>query len=498
MIEFHNGSFYAYDATARRFVARESLTIDDTRVLAIGGSVAGRGATRIDVDGAAVVPAFIDCHVHLADVGYHAGERSLDQVRTYDAYDAAVARIPREDGRVYAGQYDDALWSDGRAADAAPLERYHADALAMLVRVDGHSVLVNRKTLGWLDLPPDIEGIERDERGAPTGRLFTEANWKALAMFVGSFPPGVVRAAERRAAQVALDNGIATVHAQLLGRDADGYAEDLAFLATLPIVVHPKICEPDAGLAARFGLRYVGGDVFLDGSIGSCTAAVREPFEGTHNYGALRFTDDDVYAYFSGAEERGISAGVHAIGDAAIDQCIRTWRRVLGGTPSARGTRHFIEHFEIPHDDHIEACAAMGIHLSMQPQFQAVWGGDGGMYDRRLGVARRKRMNPLRSALERGAVLCGGSDAPVCRFDALDGMRCATERQEDGETLSAHDALAAYTVNAARLAFEEATCGNLLPGYEATFVFLDRDPIASESFRDVRVTQTWRLGERVR
>ncbi len=491
---FENVRAYRYDAASARFVRHRSVLIDGERIVALDTEPTGIDCERIDGDGGVLLPAFTDCHVHLAEAGAYVGARSLAAVRSYDAFAAAVARAPRDGEMLYAGQYDDALWEDGAHADACPLERCHPDALAMLVRVDGHSCVVNRKAFAWLALDAQTPGIERDDDGEPTGRLFLEANWRAQARFAARIPQETRRANERRGAELARANGIAHVHAQLLGRDAAGYAEDVEALRALPIAVHPKVCEPDAHIAASLGLPYIGGDVFLDGSIGSCTAALTHPYEGGRGSGNVRFSDDELLAYFAGAEALGIGAGVHAIGDAAIEQCVRTWERVLGDKPSPRGSRHFIEHFEMPDDTHVEACVQMGITLSMQPQFHATWGTEGGMYDDRLGAERRRRMNPMRAILARGGHLCGGSDAPVCALDALAGMAAACAQQEPQACLDPHQALALYTVNAARFGYAENETGNLAPGLRADLVLLDRDPLEDGAFARARVLRSWLAG----
>ncbi len=267
-------------------------------------------------------------------------------------------------------------------------------------------------------------------------------------------------------------------------------ADEIDALRRLPAKIVPKVCEPDAALAVELGLPFVGGDVFTDGSIGSRTAALAQPYADAPTCGALRFRDDELEAFFADADRLGVAAGVHAIGDAAIDQCVAAWERVLNGKPSARGARHFIEHFECARPEHIEACARMNLHLSMQPLFDAQWGGAGGMYETRLGTARMRGMNALASIVRAGAVLCGGDDAPVCPLDPLAGMRACVEHHEATERLTPHDALAAYTVNAARLAYAETRTGNLAPGLAADLVVLDRDPF-EDGFGDCTVLETW-------
>lgn len=493
---FQNGRAYSFDFAARRFRMSASLTIDGGRVVSIGDEPAGISATRVDLGGATVLPAFADCHVHLAETGYVSGARDLSGARTVDDFYSAVARIPCGDGVVVAGRYDDAAWTDGGVAQAAALERFHADAFALVSRVDGHSCVVNAKTLAWLNLPADMPGIERDPRGEPTGKLFDAANWRAQQAVSALIPSDFRRAAQRSAALAALARGALHLHPQLLGLARDAYADEVAALRSLPVKVYPKICEPDARLARDAGLPYVGGDVFLDGSLGSRTAALQRPYADASGCGSLRFADDELERFFSQADALGISAGVHAIGDAAIAQCVRVWDRVLGGRPSQTGCRHFIEHFECARAEHIAACARLGLVLSMQPSFDATWGGRDGMYRARLGRRRSVRMNALASVDKAGAVLAGGSDSPVCALDPLAGMQAAVDHHQPEQRLSPDAALAAYTVNAAWLAHAERETGNLARGMAADFVVVDGDPLQNGvGFTALHVLAVWRDGK---
>jgi predicted amidohydrolase YtcJ len=495
---FHNARVYSFEAADGRLRCYESLTIDDGCVVALGTEPVGIGVERIDLGGAVVLPALADCHVHLADTGYFLGARNLGGANSYDEFAAAAALVPNEFGIVLGGRYDESTWRDRGVADARPLERFHADADALLARIDGHSCVVNAKTLEWLALTPETPGIERDESGLPTGKLFAEANWRAQAAFLARIPTAARRAAERRAVDLALSRGALHLHVQLLGFARPQYAAEIAALRALPAKIYPKVCEPDAGLARDLGLAYVGGDVFLDGSLGSRTAALFEPYADADSTGALRFTDDELLGYYAQAEALGIGAGVHAIGDAAIEQSLRVWERVLGGKRSPRDSRHFIEHFELATGEQIEASARMGILLSMQPQFDAQWAGEGGMYDARLGTRRKRSMNALGRIASAGATICGGSDSPVCDLNPLAGMQACLDHHEPSERLSREATLAAYTVNAARFGHAEERTGNLTPGRAADFVVLDRDPLQGSSrFSECSVLQTWSDGRSI-
>lgn len=475
--------------------------IDGPKIVSCDPSDAGADVETVDVQGATVLPAFADCHVHLTDTGFFLGARNLNGARSYDEFAAAVAALPRE-RFVFAGQYDESVWRDRRNADAAPLEGAFPDSYAMLVRIDGHSCMVNRKTLHWLNLANDIAGIERNQAGEPTGKLLLDANWQAQKRFMEELPLSVRRDAEARATGVALQRGCLHLHVQLVGFAREQYAAEIKALPELGKAKwYPKICEPDPELARDQNLPYIGGDIFLDGSIGSCTAAVSKPFltpaSGAPGDGILNFRDDELYAFFSRAHTLGVSAGVHAIGDRAIEQCIATWERVLGGKPSPNGFRPFIEHFEIARDDHIERCARLGIYLSMQPQFDLLWGGDGKLYERRLGADRMRKMNALGRAERAGAILCGGDDSPVCELSPLLGMHAAVNHNQPAERLTPQEALTMYTCNAAKLAHAEDRTGMIAPGYAADLAVLDGDPFEGADFAQCRVLATWRDGEAV-
>jgi predicted amidohydrolase YtcJ len=494
---FINCRAYAFDPKTRTYGVEHEFGIDGPRFTRVGTRSAEIEtiSERIDLGGATVVPAFADCHVHLAETGYLLGERDLSDVRDAASFEARVAALPRDVPYLFAGKLDDAGWPGGAAADPAALERHHAGRCVLISRVDVHSCLVNARTFAELALEPRLAGIERDDAGLPTGRLSRDANYAAQERFFARLPASERRAAASRAARLALERGAVHLHAQLLGlKTRAAYAEEIAFLRGFEgTKIHPKICERDPALAASFGLPYVGGDVFLDGSLGSGTAATSASYCDRASRGTLMLEDAEVERFFREAERLGISAGVHAIGDRAIEQCLAAWERVLDGTPSARA-RHFIEHFEMASPEQIARAARLGLYLSVQPQFDAAWGGTGGMYDRRLGNDRMHGMNALRSALDAGATLCGGDDSPVCDLSPLDGMAAACAHHAAEHRIEPLEALTMYAYDAARFGHAETHTGALQAGFDADFVVLDRDPFADGSFAETRVLQTWSDG----
>ncbi|MBV9103717.1 MAG: amidohydrolase family protein, partial [Candidatus Eremiobacteraeota bacterium] len=281
MKHFCNARVYAFEPRTRTYHRHTGFLVDGATLRTFEERQIGSGIEVCDLQGCTVVPAFADCHVHLTDTGYVTGKRNLGAVRSAAEFCDAVLSLPTDEF-LLAGNYDDTEWPDGLAT-AAILNRTFADSYAMLVRIDGHSSLVNRKTLEWLRLEPATEGLERGADGTPTGRLLLDANWRAQMKFLAAIPLEQRRAAERAATAQALEQGALHLHVQLVGfEDAAAYACEIEALAALPPARwYPKICEPNPELAHSLGLPFIGGDVFLDGSIGSATAAVSEPYVTT-------------------------------------------------------------------------------------------------------------------------------------------------------------------------------------------------------------------------
>ena len=136
------------------------------------------------------------------------------------------------------------------------------------------------------------------------------------------------------------------------------------------------------------------------------------------------YADDELAGFFHDGHAAGLQVGVHAIGDAAIEQVLRVWERVYQALDSRerrhfRARRHRIEHFEMASMSQVERAAMLGLAVSVQPAFDLCWGGPDELYERRLGVQRSAPMNPFRSMLGRGVEVGAGSDTPVTPLNLL-------------------------------------------------------------------------------
>jgi predicted amidohydrolase YtcJ len=242
------------------------------------------------------------------------------------------------------------------------------------------------------------------------------------------------------------------------------------------------------------GLDRIGGDYFLDGSFGSHTAWLKEPYASIPPSGSaptgISYRDDDgLRDFFGAAQAAGLQVGVHAIGDAAIEQCIATWERVAedAGIDTVRSRRHRIEHFECASDDHIRRAVELGLVGSVQPAFDHYWGGHDGLYAARMGPERALEMNRFKAMLDSGMTLMAGSDSTVTPLDPFLQMSSLRNHHVAAQNLDAATALALHST------------GPLTTGGRADLALLDRDPLEVDAneLTKTEVLGTWIGGRRV-
>ena len=227
----------------------------------------------------------------------------------------------------------------------------------------------------------DLPGVGRDAHGEPTGVLTQQAN-AAIGLWVMAGVDDHERQdLQLQAASMAASRGVTTVHEMSMPHWSgdDDLRVLLAHRSRLPVDVVPVVATTDLGTAIGNGLSSIGGDLPVDGSIGARTAWMHEPYaDGSTGVGY--FADDELAEFFHGGHGAGLQVGVHAIGDRAIDQVLAAWERVYHALDSRerrhfRARRHRVEHFEVVSPSQIERAAMLGLAASVQPAFDATWGG---------------------------------------------------------------------------------------------------------------------------
>jgi len=482
----------------------EFLAVRGGRVVAAGHAEECRdliraGVAVVDFGDAVVLPGLWDAHVHLLLTGLALRQLDLSGARGVgDVLELVRGAAGRADEILICGGLDDNRLAEGRLPAGAELDAVSPRRPVVVTRVDSHSLVVNAAAWQYAALEPSWPGVELDADGRPTGVLRGRANELARAKIYGRLEAATKVAAYRDAAALAASRGVVALCA-LEGGQFSG-EEDVRVLLScrdrLPVetFVFPQVTA--ARTARELGLPRLGGCLLVDGSLGSWTAALSEPYADRRTTrGELYFTDDDLTAVVLTAHAAGLQVALHAIGDRAVAQALDAYGVAAYEYPRA-DCRHRVEHAELVSDRDLKRAAELGVIFSVQPAFEWYWGGAGGLYESRLGE-RRRRTNRLRSALAAGVALAGGSDANITPIDPLLGIAAATAHPTEDERVSFDDALAMFTAGAASAVFAEDDWGTLAPGKWASFTVVARDPrrLAAAELAAARVVATVRKGE---
>jgi predicted amidohydrolase YtcJ len=442
-----------------------ALLVDGPLITWIGSDDDARrqvGAEHVDLEGALVTPAFVDAHVHMTSTGLALTGLDLTQARSLpDLLDRVEQAARRSRGRpILGGGWDESGWPDPRPPTSAELDRAGYGGSVYLARVDVHSAVASSVLLAAVPELPGLAGYRRD--GWLTRDAHDAVRRAAYAGLRSSQRSDAQRAALRHAASV----GIAGVH-EMAGPSISSEADLLELLAMSRDEDVPEVIGYWGELfgvetAARLGAVGAGGDLFCDGSLGSHTAALRDPYADRPDAAAeLRFDTADLTEHIRRCASAGLHAGFHAIGDAAVDQ-------VLDAVEAAEVRPSIVrmEHAEMVRDP--SRVAANGVLASMQPMFDATWGGPDGMYAKRLGAPRAAQLNDFAALSAAGVGLAFGSDAPVTPIAPWTAVRAAVHPHRAGSGITAEVAFAAHTQGGWRAA-GRAGGATLEVGAAATF-----------------------------
>ncbi len=481
----------------------EWVLVDERHVERLGAGEPPPADRTVDLPGTTIFPGFVDAHVHLSGTGTILAGLDLSGARSReDLLARAREHAASASGPVIGQGFDETRWPDAELPTRAELDPISSQSL-LIIRADGYVSVANSPTLRSANLE-GLNGVERDDAGEPTGRLRGEANARAQLWYFQSLPDRVIQEAQLRAAALAASRGVTCVHEMAIPdkrgrRDAEvllGHADDL------PVDLVTYVADRDMPwVVGDLGQQRIGGDLFLDGSIGARTAALSEPYADAAERGPLAYEDDELAEFLHNAHLAGLQTGLHVIGDSAIEQSLRVWERVYGSLDTRerrhfRARRHRLEHFEMASESQIERAGALGLAISVQPAFDALWGHPGGMYELRLGEERATRMNPFRTLVTRGLEVGAGSDTPVTPLDPMLAVWALQNHHDPAQRMSREEALRLCTVGAARLAHLEKK-GRLEPGAASDFAAFEADPLEVEDLRDLRPVLTVSRGREV-
>lgn len=432
-------------------------------------------AEVIDLRGAFVAPAFVDSHVHvtatgLARTGCDLGAATSAEHMLRLLADHAAAH---PDGVLWAHGWDESDWPDPQPPGTAEIDAVLGSRPAYLARVDVHSALAGTALR-------DIAGVAPDARGAA---LTADAHHRVRAAARALLSPAQRSAARTAALDAFAAAGVVAVH-ECAGPDIGGEQDWQELRGTAHGVEvtgywgQPVTSAKQArDLLAQTGARGLAGDLFVDGALGSRTAWLSAPYADAPDCRGNRYLDvDTISAHVRACTGAGVPAGFHVIGDGAVAAVVEAFGRVVEdlGVRAVARCGHRLEHLEMITAAQAVQLGQWGVIASVQPGFDALWGGGAGMYAQRLGPARAAKLNPLALLASQDVPLAFGSDSPVTGIDPWVGVRAAIRHRTPGSALSAHSAFAAATRGAWRAGgVRDGVTGTLVPGAMASYAVWD-------------------------
>lgn len=500
----------------------QAMAISADTILAIGTNkeiekFVGENTRIENAEGKFIAPGFIDSHVHLMMGGNSLLSVSLRDAATPEEFTKRIADFAKtvEPGTwILEGNWDHTLWGS-ELPKKEWIDRFTKNKPVVLYRLDGHMILANSAALEFAGIDKNTSDVPngkivRDSKGFPTGILKSNAMRLVLDKV-----PRLTETQKDNALKAATDyflaNGVTSVH------DVDslgGISAYQRFLNKDELSLRIYAINPLKGWREVAGtvktsnkwLKTGGVKGFVDGSLGSHTAAFKEPYtDKPTDKGFFINSEENLYHWISKADKADLQVIVHAIGDNAIHKLLNIYEKIIEEN-GKKDRRLRIEHAQHLAPEDISRFAELGIIASMQP-YHAI--DDGRWAEELIGPKRAKTTYAFKSLLNAKTTLTFGSDWPVAPANPLAGIYAAVTRRTldeknlDGwvpeQKITTEQALLAYTRNAAFASFDEEIKGTLTVGSLADFVILSEDPrkVNPAKLKNINVLETYLGGKKV-
>jgi hypothetical protein len=515
---FLNGNIYTGadlgfgGAPAKVYPRAQAIAVRNGRISAVGTTaeiqrMKGPHTQVVDLGGRFVMPGFNDAHLHLANGGFEkmnvelAGATSLEEMKQRIA-ERAKSATPGE--WITGRGWDDTKWTTPRIPTRQDLDAVTGDHPAFFIRTDGHMLVANSAALkiaGVTKSTSDRAGgrIDRGAGGEPAGGMRETAQ-----TLVRSKVPAPTLAQRRRAAELVLQEaarwGLTSAQDNSQWEDFLTFADlenegrlTLRITEWLPFPASLNILEQHRALHSQQDPMLHTGMLkgFMDGSIGSHTAAMLAPYtDEPNNSGLPQFEQATLDQMADERAAAGFQMGFHAIGDRGVSMALQAFREaeryVRERNPNAPQTRQpggfrfRIEHAQVVAPEDFAHFRELQVIASMQPNHLLT---DMNWAVERIGSERAKHSYAWAEFLKNNVRLAFGTDYPVEPITPFRGLYAAVTRKNEAGTkeyvpeqkISLDQAIAAYTTGAAFAEFADSEKGRLAPGFMADFVVLDRD-----------------------
>ena len=510
----------------------QAIAVRGDRLLAVGSDedilkLRGPATAVVDLQGHFVMPGFNDAHMHLTQAGFKRLTVDLTGVRSLEEFRERIRqRVQSAEPTqwITGSGWDETLWHEKELPTRWDIDEVTTDHPVFLERIDGHVAVANtlalkmgRVTLASKD--PEGGEIGRDVSGQPNG-ILRETAKNMVSAVIPAPTPDKRRQAIEAALQDIASSGITSV--QDYSHDGSTYWENfeifeqlegegkltvricewLPFDESLEVLKKRRASHPQSDLMLHTGML----KAFMDGSLGSHTAALLQPYaDDPKNSGLPQYEPAKLNAMAKERVEAGFQLGFHAIGDEAVQMALDAFAEAekagyADGVKALDGTKNYrlrIEHAQVTNPVQVAQFRQLKVIASMQPSHLLT---DMHWAESRLGPQRAAHSYAWAEFLNHDVKLAFGTDYPVEPVAPFRGLYVAiTRKSEDGkqeyypgQKLSIEQAIAAYTTSAAFAEFGEKEKGTLTPGMLADFVVLDRDltAIPAEKILGTRVLRT--------
>lgn len=476
----------------------------------------------VDGKGQTLIPGLIDAHGHV--LSYGLSLLRVDLVGTTSEQEAVQRVVDFLAGSeqldwVQGRGWNQVLWESNAFPLASSLDEVISQKPIWLSRVDGHAGWANSAAMELAGVDsgtedPDGGQIIRDSQGNPTG-VFVD---NAMALIRSKIPASSIeeqKFALRTAMQALAKQGLTSVHDAGVGSSSIQAYKQLLQDGPLPIRVNAMLSATDSFFEQRLAEGHFRSDddtlainsvkIAADGALGSRGAALIEDYSDLPGHTGLLLHSQERMQYFMrAAMNAGFQVNTHAIGDSANKIVLDNYQQLIQETNS-RDLRHRIEHAQILRYEDILRFAELGVIPSMQATHAT---SDKNMAQDRLGEVRIQGAYAWRKLMNAGALIANGSDFPVESPNPFYGLHASITRQDKNseptggwfpeEKMTAVEAFASFTIDAAYAGHQENLLGSLEAGKKADFIVLDRDIFTSPSSEiwQTRVLETWINGEK--
>lgn len=496
-----NGKIYTLDNN----LIAQALAIDKNEIIHVGTNqqILGLGKDfdqQLDLKGATVLPGFLDSHTHLGQLALESLWVNLQETTAKSQILDLLserAKITKPRDWVIGVSYDDAPWASDETLDKKDLDSVSTAHPIFLRRVCGHYGVVNSMALESIN--EDWKYVDRT-----TGILLEDA----VLGFMKIIRP------EREKRKIGTRDMLPKIHS--LG--ITGVREIVTFES---IIVYRQLDERHELKLRVFGyviiddleqylseypdgrfngenFNVIGVKIFLDGSLGARTAALKEPYsDEPGNKGKLLYSDSELRELFERIKRLDLSLMAHAIGDRATQQFLSIYNTVFDDQAPDNPKNHSLEHLEILDNELLKELHELGIWASVQPNFAGRWSVPGGLNEQRLGKERLARCNAYKTISDNNIPLSFGSDSMP--LGPIFGIKSAIFHPVEGQRISPLHAIKAYSQNGYALLDQESIFGSITPGKFADIVILNKDPsnTSNSEFDDIKIIGTIFNGELV-